>query len=267
CYREPWQTHGLADYFNDGWFTLTEETQPRTFTFTLRDSYGNENIYTLTIKSSGQVSKIEDSLPAFPGFQQQIIFNDAVGFQLNRAQILVDFFRNSFSDSVRVFAGYLPGGTDTLQLAPETGYVGDRFRVSFTLPKEKRNLWKKACIGRVDGDEIEYLGSTWSGNQVAAFSRHLGKFMVVYDTVAPLIQTPVIRQDTLLIEITDDFSGIANYIPTINGKWFLMEYDPKSNTLLGLLSDFKMESKLELQLLVKDQKDNSNHLKTTLSIK
>lgn len=79
--------------------------------------------------------------------------------------------------------------------------------------------------------------SHWEGNWLAAKARDFGNFYVMLDTVAPNISAGSIKQNQLLVgnslkfTITDNLSGIVSYKGMLDGKWILMEYDPKNNRL------------------------------------
>jgi len=48
----------------------------------------------------------------------------------------------------------------------------------------------------------------------------------------------------LKFKITDDYTGIKSYRGEINGKWILLEYEPKNNTLIFDFDDLKFEQTL-----------------------
>ena len=51
----------------------------------------------------------------------------------------------------------------------------------------------------------------------------------------------------LRIKVDDEFSGIKKYRASINGKWILMEHEPKRKLLFFEFDDIKF-SKTELKL-------------------
>ncbi|MCC7318735.1 MAG: hypothetical protein IT219_09400, partial [Bacteroidales bacterium] len=63
--------------------------------------------------------------------------------------------------------------------------------------------------------------------------------------------------------VKDDFSGIKNILPTLNGEWLLMDYDPKNN-LLTYEADERLKKGVNtLRIVVTDECNN----KTTLEVK
>jgi len=60
----------------------------------------------------------------------------------------------------------------------------------------------------------------------------------------------------LTFRIDDDFSGIGSYRATINGQWFLMEYDAKTKTLRGTIDTPLPRGEHDFRLTVTDRKNN-----------
>ncbi len=101
-----------------------------------------------------------------------------------------------------------------------------------SLPVELRD---KATLGMVGSrGTLSWAGGAWEGNGVTSSIRTFGDFVVTVDTEAPSIRPLNIsagknmsRTGEIRFRIRDDFSGIASYRGTINGKWVLFEYDSK----------------------------------------
>jgi len=108
--------------------------------------------------------------------------------------------------------------------------------------------------------------STWENGFLAAEVMSLGDYYVDIDTIAPSIDplgfssgAVLTGKKTLKIKITDDFSGIRSYLPEIDGKWALFEYDQKNSLLTYEFDEKRIEkgNKHSLFLRVTDSKDNS----------
>ncbi len=138
----------------------------------------------------------------------------------------------------------------TLKIKPEGNFRGDKSKLAIASFKN----------GRID----DYEGGTWEDGYVVARTRQFGQFAVVADTVAPVIRPVGFRDGTnvsglarIQFTITDNFSGIESYRPTIDGKWVLFEYDAKNKTIYASPSDFGVEAgEHNLELEVKDDKGN-----------
>jgi len=129
-----------------------------------------------------------------------------------------------------------------------------------------QNLQNRALIARWDrrNDRWVAYGGRFNNGFVTHTARRFGIFSVQVDTTAPEI-TPVniqnnvipATQNVVTFRITDNFSGIGTYRATINGRWFLMEFDAKSDTLQGTLEHTNLPpGEHNFQLVVTDRKNN-----------
>ena len=67
----------------------------------------------------------------------------------------------------------------------------------------------------------------------------------------------------LKLKISDDFSGIKKIRGEINGRWILLEYDPKSKNLIYDFSDLNFKKPLhKLVILAEDKAGNKTVFKT-----
>jgi hypothetical protein len=113
------------------------------------------------------------------------------------------------------------------------------------------------------------IASTYNDGYVTASPIVFGMFYVGIDTVPPLISPNGLLRDSDMtgrssfrIKITDDLSGIKNYVPEIDGKWALFEYDLKNDALVYKFDPKRIEKgKIHsLKLTVTDNKDNVSEL-------
>jgi len=265
CFIEKWQDHRMATYQNDGWIHLDSLNPLRKFDIILRDQYGNEALFHLNLAWNNSTKLKEANTSSPSGYEHAVIYENEFSFNLLNGTYLIDFFKNSFFDTLRVHCRIIPGDCDTLELVPNTAYVGDRFRIVYSVPQAWRAKKSKLCLARKTIDGPEFIGNNYLGDQISGYSRHFGEFYLFYDSLAPQIGEPEVRGDSLFIHIQDDFSGIDKYIPRINDRWFLMEYDPKAHLLFGDLSGFQKNEKLDFSLFVKDHSANSAQYKTQLA--
>ncbi|TVR79910.1 MAG: M23 family metallopeptidase [Chitinophagaceae bacterium] len=109
----------------------------------------------------------------------------------------------------------------------------------------------------------QYLSSDWEGEFLKARSRDFGKFYVKIDTIPPSIRPLNIREgknmttyDRMTFTIEDDLSGISSYTGKLNGKWILMEYDPKNKLLFHIFEEDLSSGEHQLFLTVEDNVKN-----------
>jgi hypothetical protein len=110
--------------------------------------------------------------------------------------------------------------------------------------------------------------SKWSEGFLKADVFSFGNFYVGIDTVSPTISSALFNPGANLtgrreakIKITDDFSGIKSYEPTIDGKWALFEYDPKTEALIYRFDEKRIAkgTKHNLSLKVTDNVNNTSY--------
>ena len=70
---------------------------------------------------------------------------------------------------------------------------------------------------------------------------------------------------TLEIRVDDEFSGIKKYTASINGKWILMEYEPKRKLLFFEFDDLNFDkAELKFNLHVEDMVGNENEFEAII---
>lgn len=122
------------------------------------------------------------------------------------------------------------------------------------------HLESKALLASVEnGSE----GGKFEDGWVTVNTRNLGSFYVAVDTVAPTIAPRnlsngknVSTQAKIDFTIRDNFSGIQSFNGYIDGKWVLMEYDPKNRHLWHTFDAVLPKGQHTFRLIVTDWKDN-----------
>ncbi|TDN83088.1 peptidase M23-like protein [Salegentibacter sp. 24] len=137
------------------------------------------------------------------------------------------------------------------------------FDVSEFSPEEKEKLFIAELGYR---DQPSYSSTYKDKNRFTTSTRTFGKYTLASDVTPPKIW-PVNLKDgqwisnnnTLQLKISDDLSGIKNYRATVNGKFILMEYEYKNNTLTHDFDDGVVtDTENLLKVIVTDNVGNSN---------
>lgn len=112
--------------------------------------------------------------------------------------------------------------------------------VSLAAPELPESLRSKALLVTIgDNGKPGSVGGGWdaASQRVAAQVKRLGCFAVAVDTLAPVVK-PVYASGAripvgkpLKWTVTDDLSGISRYTLTVDGRWELLVWDPKSRTM------------------------------------
>lgn len=141
--------------------------------------------------------------------------------------------------------------------------VHNSYNLSIKPDKLPQWLFPKALIVKVDNGNMTSAGGEYKNGFVQSSVSSFGNFAVAVDTVPPVIKAHNLStrgekgKIFFRIKITDELSGIATYRATINKKWFLMEYDAKTETLTGQMP-VKKKGKYYFLLTVTDKKGNTS---------
>lgn len=109
------------------------------------------------------------------------------------------------------------------------------------------------------------VGGTLANGYITANTNSFGNFYIGIDTVPPKILSNGLKNGTDLsgqteikIKISDEFSGIKSYEPSIDNKWALFEYDQKNNSLIYRFDPDRItkNSQHHLSLTVSDNREN-----------
>jgi len=109
-------------------------------------------------------------------------------------------------------------------------------------------------------------GGSYSEGYVTADLQSFGNYYIDIDTVPPAVNAngytdgiDLSGRKEMRIKITDDFSGIKSYVPEIDGKWALFEYDQKNNVIIYKFDPQRIAKGSDHMLVLKvtDNKDNS----------
>ena len=226
---------------------------------------GNESWLTIPIEG-----KKPDTIPTKPeSTKNYYVFADQVT-TLNDQNVSVFFPANSFYEDTFID---FKVSNDTLYLdkdiIPLQKNVTIQYDISNYNNSEKNQLYIAELLGYKKYPS--YLNTKRKDNILTASSNALGSYALVLDNTSPKI-TPVNFQDGkwlskyryLTLKITDDLSGIGNYRATINGKFILMEYEYKDNTLTFDFNDMVVtDTKNELKLIVTDNVGNNTTFEAT----
>jgi hypothetical protein len=141
------------------------------------------------------------------------------------------------------------------------------FDVSEYSPEEKEKLF----IARLRYGKPNYSSTYKKANRFTTATRTFGEYTLASDVTPPKIWPTnfsdgqwISSNSTLQVKISDDLSGIKSYRATVNGKFILMEYEYKNNTLTHDFSDGVVtETENQLKVIVTDNVGNSNTYEAT----
>ncbi len=112
------------------------------------------------------------------------------------------------------------------------------------------------------------VGGKWEDGGVKTEIKEFGKYAVMIDTVAPIsrpanfdlkgkVQTNFTALKSVQFTVGDNLSGLASYRCTIDGKWVLLEYEPKKRLLWYTFDERVAKGKHALLLELTDKCGNT----------
>jgi len=155
---------------------------------------------------------------------------------------------------------------DTIYFHEDDTPVHTNITLGFDVSKYRPEDREKMFIARLGYKERPNYNTTYKkGDRFTTSIRTFGEYTLAADIKPPSI-TPVNFQNNqwisgnsdLKLRISDDISGIKSYRATVNGKFILMEYESKNNTLTHDFNDGVVtETENNLKVIVTDNVGNS----------
>jgi murein DD-endopeptidase MepM/ murein hydrolase activator NlpD len=210
----------------------------------------------------------------------------ALAPKLNEAPIVSNYFVKSQKDNIfskENVTVTIPANTfledfymdfevknGILQLHKDVAPAFSNFLITFEDSVATEKEREKMFIASINGKKIYCLTTKRYKNTFTAYTKYLGQYTLMKDTIGPDIQISkniegnwISMQNELRITISDDLSGVKTYKGSLNGKWILLEYESKTNKLTHSFADgIVSEGKNELQVEVTDNVGNSTIFET-----
>lgn len=168
---------------------------------------------------------------------------------------------------------------DTIKIDKFTKAPKKGLKLEFYLPKNLDSInLMQTCIGKLNieknnkKNKIQFIFGIKKDGLIKVKSISGGKYFLTKDSIPPSIKPINFKKEnwvsnlkTLKIRVDDEFSGIKKYRANINGKWILMEYEPKRKLLFFEFDDIKFNTtELKLNIYVEDMVGNVNEFKTSI---
>ncbi len=166
----------------------------------------------------------------------------------------------------------LKKGNDTVTIHNSRIPAHRKFTITFDVTKYPEADRKQLFIARLNKKmKPNYVSTYKRKNTFTTRTRNLGTYTLAKDTIAPRVKAKNFKEKQWLnnysylsLKISDDLSGIDTYSATINGKWILMEYEPKKNTITYNFDDTILDQKqCHLVVIVTDNVGNSTTFNST----
>jgi hypothetical protein len=144
----------------------------------------------------------------------------------------------------------------------------NRMKVSIKATKLPPRLRSKALLVRVDrtGKRSPADGS-YDNGWVTATTNLFDGYAIAVDTVAPVIkpwpENKKKNKTSLRFAVSDNLSGIESYRGELNGKWVLVEWDPKNRLMIYQFDFMTQPGTNTFTLFLEDEKGNKSRYSTS----
>jgi murein DD-endopeptidase MepM/ murein hydrolase activator NlpD len=146
------------------------------------------------------------------------------------------------------------------------------YRIAIQPTHLPERLQPKATIVLLDAlNNKKDVKGEYNKGWVTAQTKYFGRYAVAVDTLKPMIKPRNIfngknmtRAKTIEVWVGDNLTGIKSYRATIDGKWVLMEYEPKKALLFYEFMPTTQKASTHIfELEVSDGKNNTRTFKAT----
>lgn len=139
------------------------------------------------------------------------------------------------------------------------------FRVQIKVDSAYHRYGDKLVVMSESSRGLRCLEGEYKDGWIGAWSRKLGGFYVDVDTVKPVVRVYQSGRN-LRVALYDKLSGIGDFTVSIDGKWILMDYEPKSSSLSGRIPAWIEKGEHKLVVRVVDKRNNVNLVERTIRI-
>ena len=269
CFRE--ENNMLSIYqcvVNEGLFRF-DDTLSHRVKFSVKDFFGNTSELNFKVKS--QKTKVSSlvlrpsSLVPFKCREENIFETKDIKINIPPCALYsdIDFNYSMSRDTLpKTFSPIHTLHTDAVPLHYN-------YTLSIKVKDIPEKYRDKAIIVSLDGNNVMYpRKGQYKEGWMTTETKYFGRYTVAIDTVAPSIKPYNIyngknmaKAKTISLIVGDNLAGIATYRATIDGKWILMEYEPKKALLFYEFDEQVGEGKHTFELTVTDGKDNARTYK------
>ena len=234
------------------------------YTVNVKDYAGNERIIRVPIKG-----KQIDLKPTKKTLETDYFVKATEAFTIEENGIDVYIPKGSLYEDTYLDVSFKG---DTIYFHKDNTPIHTNITLGYDVSEYSAEDREKMFIARLGyRGRPSYNSTTKKGDRFTAGIRTFGDYTLVADIKPPSI-APVNFKDgqwissneELKIRISDDLSGIKSYRATVNGKFILMEFEYKNNTLTHSFNDNVLtETENKLKLIVTDNVGNAKTYEAT----
>lgn len=226
-------------------------------------SRSGKNYYLWDLKEGLPDSILGDHTRIIPNFYMTI--PSGVGFSFYNTDFDLESYRGTLFDTlfVRFHKSY-----DSLLRLEEFRFINPLDPLKSNLKirlKPQNNYDDRSAVYAKYGSKLSYIGGEKQPDGTFVFTtRDLATFTIASDSIPPTILPITWTNPIFKIKIDDKGSGIKNYKASLNGEFFLMQYDSKKDLLIARPKNVNNKLSGEFILEVEDNSGNTSKIKKTL---
>ncbi|WP_373056055.1 M23 family metallopeptidase [Zunongwangia sp. H14] len=246
-----------ADVKSEGRLNI-QDSLNYNYTIKVQDFAGNESVIRIPIQG-----KFSDNIQPKQLKETEYFVEASQPFSTEENGIDVYIPKNSLYQDTYLDISFQG---DTIHFHEDNTPIQNNITIGFDVSKYKAEEKEKMFIAQLGYRGRPSYSTTYKkGDRFTTGVRTFGDYTLASDTKAPWIN-PVNFSDgqwisnnsTLQLKISDDLSGIQSYRATVNGKFILMEYEYKNNTLTYNFSDGAVtDTENNFKLVVTDNVGNT----------
>ncbi len=227
--------------------------------YVVKDVKGNTSILNFIVLSA---------IPDSKDYQSKLennLFDPLVQNSFNNESINITFPKKALYDTLTFTFSIKEKHPDALSSTYSIGTEKTALQKNLSIELKNisapTHLKDKIYVGKIDEDNINANNSgKWNSNSFSFKTRNFGDYALFADTIKPNIKlktklTPNKKPQSLDFIVKDKESGINNYDAWVNGKWVILQYDPKSFRMI-LPLNFKLQNENNLKITVTDNVGN-----------
>ena len=248
---------------NNGTITI-QDSLAYMYNITIRDFRGNERLIRVSIKGEQPIQAVSKTTLETDYFVKA---NEAFSVEENGIDVYIpkgSLYEDTYLDIS--FTG------DTIHFHKDITPIHSNITLGFDVSNYSEEDKEKMFIASLGyRGKPSYSNTYKKENRFTTGIRSFGDYTLIADIKAPSI-VPVNFKDgqwissneNIRLRISDDLSGIKSYRATVNGKFILMEYEYKNNSLTHNFSDGVLtETENKLKVIVTDNVGNSTTYEAT----
>ena len=262
-FLENGENYGLFNVVEDSLYNIK---------IIFEDINKNKSIVSMIIKGSKNENRFDFSESDI----ESKLYHPDLEYEKKYENLKFKIPKNAFYEPTELNFDYK---LDTISIKRFTKAPKNGLKLEFVIPKNLDSInLRQTCVGKLninnkgEKNKLQYVFGNKNDSLIFVKSMSGGKYFLTKDTIPPSIKPVnfknkkwVTNLSTLEIRVDDEFSGIKKYTASINGKWILMEHEPKRKLLFFEFDDLNFDkAELKFNLHVEDMVGNENEFEAII---